>query len=247
MKLTVIHGSPRKGNTYHAAQLFLHSMKQCEATEVREFFLPNDLPEFCRGCCACVLHGEEHCPHFRYSKPILDSMLESDALIFTTPVYVMSASGGMKNFLDHFPFLFMVHRPRPEFFHKKVFIISTTVGAGLKSAMKPIARCLKYWGINKVYQTGFRMFALEWGDMPEKRQKKYACRLDRSAEKFWRAVRKGDSTPYVFSRFFFFLCRVMYKRHTAASLDRQYWEAHGWLGGKTPFHNPVSTPHPKNS
>ena len=54
MKLTVIHGSPRRGNTYRAAQLFLEALKKRGQIEAREFFLPQDLPEFCRGCIACA-------------------------------------------------------------------------------------------------------------------------------------------------------------------------------------------------
>lgn len=235
MKLTVIHGSPRKGNTYRATQTFLEALKKRGEVEAREFFLPQDLPEFCRGCCACVTRGEGNCPHLQSVKPILDSMLESDALVLTTPVYVMSASGGMKNFLDHYPFLFLNHRPRPEFFHKKAFLISTAAGAGMKSAMKPIATSLKYWGINRVYQKGFRIFALSWDDMPPEKQEAYARQLDRCAEKFWRAVRKGDSAPYLFTRFFFFISRMMHQKGADIPLDRQYWEARGWLGGKSPF------------
>jgi len=236
MKLTVIHGSPRKrGNTYHAAQIFLDALRKRGPIEVDEFFLPQDFPEFCLGCCSCVTRGEENCPHLQTAKPILDSMLASDALILTTPVYVMSASGGMKNFLDHYPFLFINHRPRPEFFHKKAFLISTAAGAGTKSAMKPIATCLKYWGINRVYQKGFRLFALNWEDMPPEKQENFARQLDWCAEKFWRAVRKGDSAPYLFTRIFFLISRMLHKKGADIPLDRQYWEAHGWLGGKTPF------------
>lgn len=236
MKITVIHGSPRKGNTYRATQIFLEALSKRGNVEVTEFFLPKDLPEFCRGCCACVTRGEEHCPHRQYSKPILDSMILADALVLTTPVYVMSASGGMKNFLDHYPFLFINHRPRPEFFHKKAFLLSTAAGAGMRSSMKPIATCLKYWGINHIYQKGFRMFALSWDAMPAEKQKKYEHELDRCAKKFWRAISKGDSTPYLFSRFFFSLSRRMNKSGKNPSIDQQYWQAHGWLSGKTPFH-----------
>jgi multimeric flavodoxin WrbA len=79
MKITVIHGSPRKGNTYRAARIFLQALSKRGDVEVTEFFLPKDLPEFCRGCCSCVTRGEETCPHRQYTKPILDSMIQADA------------------------------------------------------------------------------------------------------------------------------------------------------------------------
>ncbi|QNK39357.1 flavodoxin family protein [Caproicibacter fermentans] len=235
MKIAVIHGSPRRGNTLRAAELFLEALKKRGEVEADEFFLPRDLPEFCKGCAACVTRGEEFCPHRQYSGPILDSMLKADALLLTTPVYVMSASGGMKNFLDHYPFLFINHRPRPEFFRKKAFVLSTAAGGGIKSAMKPIATCIKYWGINRVYQKGFRIFALDWDSMPPEKQKKYEAEIDRCAEKFWRAVSKQDSAPTLFVRFYFALCRWMVKKFRNSTPDYRYWQTQGWLDGKPPF------------
>lgn len=242
MKIAVVHGSPRKGNTYLAARKFLAALAKRGEVEASEFFLPKDMPKFCRGCATCVMQGEEKCPHAQYSQPILSAMLAADALLFTTPVYVMSTSGIQKNLLDHFPFLFINHRPRPEFFGKKAFVLSTTVGAGLQSAMKPIATCLKFWGVNRVYRKGFRIFALNWDEMPKEKQEKYDRQIDRCAEKFRRAVLKGPGAPYPFTRFFYAMSRWMIKKGMAAPLDREYWRAQGWLDGGSPF--PGSAPGP---
>lgn len=235
MKITVIHGSPRKGNTYRAAGTFLEALKKRGPLEIIEFFLPQDLPQFCRGCFTCFLQGEDRCPHAQYTLPVLKAMREADALLLTSPVYVMSASGGMKNFLDHFAFLFINHRPLPEFFHKKAFLISTAAGGGLKSAMKPIADSLKYWGINRTYQKGLRLFELNWDDMPEKKRKKLERQLDRCAEKFWRAVQKKDSAPTLFFQFYFRFCRWMHRKKMDTPCDQQYWKARGWLDGGNPL------------
>lgn len=236
MKLTVIHGSPRKGNTYHAAQQFLTELRKCDADlAVREFFLPQDLPEFCRGCMACVLKSETLCPHAKYVQPILEAMLESDALLFTTPVYVMAPSGGMKNFLDHFPYLYMVHRPRPEMFRKKAAILSTAAGAGMRSAMKPIAVSLRYWGVGTVCRLGFRILAENWDDIPPERAQKNNGRLKKAARKFYSSVQKNPSRPPVSVRLMFHMFRSMHARGWDIPADRGYWERQGWLGNKRPY------------
>ena len=235
MKIAVIHGSPRKGNTYLAARKFIEALGKRGEVEASEFFLPEALPEFCRGCCSCVLRGEETCPHARYAGPVLDSMLAADALLFTTPVYVMSASGVMKNFLDHYPFLFINHRPRPEFFRKKAFVLSTATGGGLRSAMKPIATCLKFWGVNRIHRKGFRIFALSWEEMPAKKRADYGRQIDQCAEKFRRAVERGPGAPYLFTRFYFAMSRWMQKRGMSTPADRRYWQSQGWLDGGSPF------------
>lgn len=162
MKIVVVHGSPRKGNTYKATELFKKEMQNQGEIEFVDFFLPKDMPEFCRGCMTCFLKGEEKCPHADYTMPILDQMVLADALIFTTPVFALSLSGCMKSFLDHFAYIFIVHRARSEMFEKKAFIISSTVGAGAKSAMKTISTSLKYWGVNRVYTYKFATFGDEW-------------------------------------------------------------------------------------
>lgn len=236
MKITVIHGSPRKGNTYEITQKFIQEMQSHGEVTFREFFLPQDMPEFCRGCFSCILRDEKTCPHAQYIQPILEAMLESDALIFSTPVYVMSASGGMKAFLDHFGFLFLVHRPRPEMFHKKAFILSTTAGAGTKSAMKAISTSLRYWGINRVYCRGFTMHEIQWDKMPDNKRNRYEKTLRTDAAKFYHAVAsKKDRIPYFHTRFMVWIAKQFQTRAADSSADKKYWKEQGWLSGKSPF------------
>lgn len=235
MKVTVIHGSPRKGNTYHAAQLFLQGMKARGEVEAKEFFLPQDMPHFCRGCFTCIYRGEEKCPDAQWMQPIVASMLESDALIFTTPVYVMSASGGMKAFLDHLPYLFLLHRPRPEMFHKQAYVLSTTAGAGLRKAENTVAVPLRYWGVRRVRRMGFRMMAESWEKLPEKRRSKMEHRISRAAGRFMDSLSKKLPPPYLFTRVLFAVFRGMQKKNTYNPLEREYWKSSGWLDGKSPF------------
>jgi hypothetical protein len=49
MKITIVYGSARHGSTWNAEQLFKEEIGKKENCEATEFFLPKDLPEFCRG------------------------------------------------------------------------------------------------------------------------------------------------------------------------------------------------------
>ena len=109
MKVVVFNGSPRKGNTYAATQIIKSEMIACGDVRFIEHFLPNDLPEFCAGCFLCLSENECLCPHSKYTLPILENLLDADALIFTTPVYVLQTTGAVKAFFDHYSWMFIVH------------------------------------------------------------------------------------------------------------------------------------------
>lgn len=165
MTIAVFHGSPRKGNTYKAAKIFLDELLKCGRVQYSKYFLPEAMPEFCTGCQLCLGSPSERCPHSQYVAPVLNSILNVDALIFTTPHFgACTMSSCMKNLLDHLDFLTSNVAPRAEVFHKKAFIITT--GAGSTAAIKPIKKYLKNWGINRVYSLGLRMFVDKWDKMP---------------------------------------------------------------------------------
>ncbi|MCL2078061.1 MAG: flavodoxin family protein [Oscillospiraceae bacterium] len=236
MKITVFHGSPRKGNTYAATQNFKKEMEKSGNIEFTEFFLPQALPEFCRGCFLCFEKSEQSCPHTEYTMPILDAMLKADALIFTTPVYVLQTTGAVKAFLDHFGFIFIVHRARPEMFGKKAFVISTTAGAGTKAAMKTIVTNLKFWGVNRIHSLGIAMLAGNFETMNPKRRSKFEKKLKKSAERFYKEIISGKKrSPYLLTKFMFYFSRSMLKKETEAdTADSRYWKEQGWFE-KSPF------------
>jgi multimeric flavodoxin WrbA len=240
MKIVVVHGSPRKGNTYKATEFFKDKMQKQGPIEFVDFFLPKDLPEFCCGCMNCFLRGEEKCPHAAQTLPILEQMVSADALIFTTPVFVLSLSGCMKSFLDHFAYIFIVHRARPEMFKKKAFIISSTVGAGTKTAMKTISTSLKYWGVNRVNTYSFATFGDEWDDMKAAKREKFESQLKKKADTFYKEVASGKiHSPYLLIRTMYLISKFTIKKYTDdSSLDKKYWIEKGWYDGtNTPFND----------
>lgn len=238
MKIVVVHGSPRKGNTFKATELFKEKMLQKGEVEFIDFFLPKDLPEFCCGCMTCFLKGEEKCPHSKYTLPIMEQFISADALIFTTPVYALSLSGGMKAFLDHFAYAFIVHRARPEMFKMKAFILTSTVGAGSKAATKTIKTSLKFWGVNRIYTYGFATFGDEWNDMDKTKKIKIDRKVEKKAYRFYKeVVSKKKHRPYLFIRMMYIFNRILIKKyHDDSSLDKLYWIQKGWYDGSSnPF------------
>ena len=231
MKIAVFHGSPRKGNTYKATAFFLEELTRNKTVQISEFFLPAALPEFCIGCQLCMGNPHEKCPHAQYVTPLLDSILESDALVFTTPHYgACSMSACMKNLLDHLDFLTLNVAPRAALFSKKAFIITT--GAGSVAAIKPIKKYLKNWGMNRIYSFGIRMFTDKWDKMKEKRQTKLRKKLGNAAKKFYRAPKKR---PYISTVFMYYIFKFVLKKYVGeGAYPYQYWEEKGYFK-KRPF------------
>lgn len=203
-----------------------------------KFFLPKDMPEFCCGCMACFSYGREKCPHAKYTLPVLNSMLEADALIFTSPVFVLQASGAIKkNFLDHFGHIFLVHRAEEAMFSKKAFILSNTAGAGTGAAIKTIKTSLKFWGVNRIYSRGFALHEVDWQSMKTKRRERFEGKIKRDASTFFDEVAKGKKhRPYFITKMLFSLMRGMIKKYDDSSLDKQYWQEKNWFV-TSPFKN----------
>jgi multimeric flavodoxin WrbA len=145
MNIVAVHGAEHKGSTYNIAKMVIDNL---QADQITEYFLPKDMPYFCKGCGLCFTKGEEFCPHYEYVSPILKTIEQADILIFTSPVYVFHCSGQMKAFLDHFGYQWIVHRPNKTMFSKTALIISTAAGAGMKSTNKDIADSLNLWGVH---------------------------------------------------------------------------------------------------
>jgi len=231
MNIAVFHGSPRKGNTYKATTIFMDELSKDSDTQFVEFFLPESMPKFCTGCQLCLSNPYDKCPHSEFITPILNAILNADALIFTTPHYgACSMSGAMKNLLDHLDFLTLTIAPRREIFDKKAFIISTATGS--TAAIKPIKKYLKNWGVNRVNSLGLRMFIDKWDKMSVKKQTKFEGLLRRSARKFYR-TKKG--LPYISTIFMYYMSKFVIRKYVGkGNYPYEYWNEQGYFN-KRPF------------
>ena len=230
MKIAMINGQNHKGSTYHVGRMLAEKLAGAE--DIHEVFLPKDLPEFCLGCATCILKDEKSCPHYKFTQPITELLDTSDLLIFTTPVYVMHATGSMKALLDHYAYRFMIHRPEERMFKKQAVCISTAAGAGMRSANKDIKDSLFYWGVAKIYSCGFAVAANAWDKVKDAKKAEIARCTDKLAKKI--ASCAGRVHPALKTKIMFAVMRIMVKK-IGMKADNTYWKEKGWLDGKKPW------------
>ncbi len=232
MKIAVIYGTEHRGSTYSICQLFLERL-QPEISEITEFFLPKDMPNFCRGCSSCFTIGEKACPHYNQVNPIREAIEKADLIIFTSPVYVFHVSGQMKTLLDHFGFQWMVHRPNKTMFSKMALVISTAAGGGMKSTIKDIVDSLTFWGTGKIFTYGRAVAAVDWEGVSEKKKVKIHGDVKKLSDKILH--RCGKVKPSLKVKALFYAMRFVQKKFTFNAVDKKYWEEQGWLEHNRPW------------
>lgn len=100
MKITAFNGSPRgsRSNTEVMVRSFLNGAAESGA-EVENFFLSEMTVNHCRGCRQCVnLNGQ--CVIQDDMQMLLYKYIESDIVIFATPLMIDNISGMLKVFFD---------------------------------------------------------------------------------------------------------------------------------------------------
>ncbi|KOF56399.1 MULTISPECIES: flavodoxin family protein [Clostridium] len=178
MKILIINGGPRRGNTWKLTMLvkeyLLLMSSEIEFTELhlKDLNLP-----FCTGCSSCFRKGHIYCPHNSIVQKIMDKIEESDGVIFSAPTYNLQMPALTKNFVDHLCFMF--HRPR--YFNKKGLVISTTGGVGAGNSTKNMAGTMKGWGFNYCYT--LPISSVSWNNYePTEKHKRKA---EAAARKFY--------------------------------------------------------------
>ena len=98
MRAIILFGSPRKnGNTIQLAQGVMKALKEKESY-VRMLYL-NDLNiRPCQGCYKCL--GDGTCRINDDMKDIRKYIIESDVIVYATPVYWFSPSAQLKVVMD---------------------------------------------------------------------------------------------------------------------------------------------------
>ena len=226
MKILVIHGSMRKGNTYALTKKITERLSAMPEVELNEIFVSDlDLP-FCRSCHVCFEKGEEHCPHFGIIKGVRDAFLESDGVILNGVAYMWALNAAMKNLLDHFSYRFH----RPAFFGKKGMVVSTAAGVGEKGVAKYLKTVLGQWGINGALIVTQNAKEREMQGGGEAAKAKADAKFDRAAERFYRLIKSGKPLPpsvkniTVHNSF-----RVMsLSGFSGSEIDTRYWQQDGF-------------------
>ena len=186
MKILTIIGSPRKrGNSYQSVKKLEEEMKRKGDYEFEYFFLKDAHLENCKGCFNCVSRGIEFCPLKDDRELIQEKMMEADGLIMVSPVYVMTVSALLKNFIDRLAYL--CHRP--EFHGKKALVLCTTGGIGVKETLNYMETVVESWGYEVNGKCG--LTTAPW-PATEGLKKKNKKTLGKSIQKFDKSLKSME-------------------------------------------------------
>lgn len=224
MKILVIMGSPRKGNTYRAAERIRKIMQSYGPVEFEYLWLKDINLSACRGCFTCFTNGEENCPIKDAAPEIEQKVRDADGVIFASPVYGMNVSGLLKTFIDRFSYIF--HRPR--FFDKKALILTTTGALGDKEVLNYLDLVASVWGFRVAGRAGL---ITPPGHTPSYRKQENERKLQAAAKSFVTALNAQRSRgPRLQDVIVFRAQRAAFGRAQATSpADYRYWKEKGWL------------------
>jgi len=183
MKILVIHGSMRKGNTYALTKEILNRLitfKDVTCTEISIADL--NLP-FCCSCHLCFAKGEEFCPHHEVLREVQAGLMDSDGIILSGVTYMWSLNAAMKNLLDHLSYMFH----RPVLFGKKGMVIATSSGNAEKNVAKYLKTVLGQWGAN-----GAIIVTQNAKEKQMISPEKISVKLDAAAKKFYSQIASGQ-------------------------------------------------------
>jgi len=92
MKIVIINGSARKGNTLTAINAFIKGADEKNEIEV---IAPDKLHiSPCKGCGACQCH--KGCVDQDDTNPTINKLVEADMILFATPVYWWGMTAQLK-------------------------------------------------------------------------------------------------------------------------------------------------------
>jgi len=105
MKLFIYVGSNRKSNsrsmaTANTIKENLINKRNISLTDITVYYANNINVKECTGCCSCFYTGKCPLDETDDMAEIKTALLESDCVIFISPVYLHSVSGATKTFID---------------------------------------------------------------------------------------------------------------------------------------------------
>jgi len=152
MKVVVILGSHRKGNTLKTINQIEEKMQSLGNVEFTYLHLKNVNLKTCIGCFQCIQKGSDICPIKDDKNLILNTLLNSDGVILASPAYNFNVSTMMKNFIDRFAHL----GHQPKLFNQHVLLLSTTAGTGAAEVITYLYKYVaKLWGFRSIISIKF--------------------------------------------------------------------------------------------
>jgi multimeric flavodoxin WrbA len=229
-RVLAIVGSPVKRATWRAVQEFAAELSTRGPLDFEYVFLAETRLGLCRGCRACTVRGEEHCPCRDERDALVEKMAGVDGVILAAPNYSFHVPAIMKNYFDRLSYIF--HRPR--FFGKACTAIVVQGIAGGRSIRKYMEEMGKNWGFHA--SRGCCLRTLE----PETDRQRHAnaARIARAAARFSRELSLPAPRPSFFRLMLFRMGRTSIRTILGReSRDYRYYEDMGWFASD--YYHPV--------
>ena len=221
MKILVIHGSMRKGNTYTLTKEIMTVLANKPNVAFTEINIADLNLPFCVSCHLCLSKGEEYCPHYETMRGVETALAECDGVIMSGTTYMWALNASMKNLLDHLAY--GLHRPA--FFGKKGMVITTSAGTHEKGVAKYIKAVLGQWGIN-----GAIIVTQNTKEQKLMSAEKSTIKLDRATQRFYQLVVSGKPlSPSMKNIAVHNACRAMsLSKFSESERDTKYWQQSGF-------------------
>ena len=101
MKITILTGSPRKNGTSNfMADEFIKGAAE-SGHEIYRFDCAKSDIKNCLGCNACAM-GSKPCIHKDDFVELREHLLNSDVIVFVTPIYYFNMTSSIKKVIDRF-------------------------------------------------------------------------------------------------------------------------------------------------
>ena len=100
MKILLLNGSPRRGNTYTALETLKEGLSNIETSCITQIDSTSVAVSPCIACEFCKEHGR--CAVNDDTNNVISEIAESDVIIFATPVYWWGISAQLKVIIDKF-------------------------------------------------------------------------------------------------------------------------------------------------
>lgn len=229
IKCLVIHGSPRKtGNTYRITKAAMEAMAGMGSIHFDEIWLRDLKLPHCLGCFNCINRDEKLCPHSETIQNLESRIRAVDALIISSPTYILQISAEVKNLLDHFAYRFH----RPVFFRQKALVVTSTAGAGAINAAKFLRDTLYSIGFNRVSLLPITCFELDYQPKP-----KAAARIANAGIRFYKEIADGKIHFPTWKQLVLYTAFRANATVAVKGADHKYWKEMGMLTKVYP--NPV--------
>ncbi len=219
-RVVAVNGSPHEGfgNTSQMVAMLGENLAR-EGVELEEIFLSQYQIGFCTGCATCLESGS--CWVRDDYNSVVRNVLEADAVILASPVYIFNVTAQMKTFLDRS--LGYGHRPRGDW--KPGLALSVSAGHGETWAADYLGQVLRLFGAFPVGK--FTAIAVSPGEFLGKEA--VEARAADLARDLARAVKEGRRYPVTDQdlRYWHFMSNLIKEHRDFMVADYEHWQELG--------------------